>query len=121
VRLAFGHQGSPSVVKRYQSATLEVTADPTATLYFTADFSYGSPDQPSSSEQSFSISGSGGFWNEDAWDQFYWSAQTEGQAQARTPGRGSNISFAIFAKAADEPTHVLHGMTLLYDPRKLQR
>jgi hypothetical protein len=121
VRLAFSHQGSPSVVKRYHSATLEVTADPTATLYFTADFSYGNPDMPSSSEQSFSVSGSGGFWNEDNWDQFYWSAQPEGQAQARTPGRGSNISFAISAQADDEPAHILHGMTLLYEPRKLQR
>lgn len=121
VRLAFSHQGSPSAVKKYHSATLEVTADPTATIYFTADFSYGSPSTPSTAEQSFSVSGSGGFWNEDNWDQFYWSAQVEGQASARTPGRGTNVSFAIYAEAADEPAHVLHGMTLLYDPRKLQR
>ena len=121
LRLAFNHLKSPTQVKRFHKATLEVRSQPQATLRFTADFGYGDPDLPSAAEQGFQVAGSGGFWNEGGWDEFYWSSPAEGLAQAHMDGSGTNVSFAIAAAEAAEPPHTLHGMTLHFSRRGMVR
>lgn len=121
LRLAFNHLKSPTQVKRFHKATLEVRTQPQATLLFTADCSYGDPDLPSAAEQGFQVAGSGGFWNEGEWDLFYWSSSVEGLAQAHMDGSGTNVSFAIASEADDEAPHTLHGMTLHFSRRGMVR
>lgn len=121
LRMPFNHQGSPSQKKRYTKATVEIDGGPDTKLGLTAEFGYGDPDQPAAQEQSFSVAGSGGFLNEANWDEYYWSAPVNGQAQAHIDGIGHNVSVTVISSAIYEPPHVLQGVILHYSYRGLIR
>lgn len=121
LRLPFNHVGSPAQKKRWQRAILEVDAAPSTRLGMTAEFAYADPDQPPAQEQMFDVRGSGGFWSEMLWDNFYWSSPVEGQAAAYLDGIGRNMSITVVSNAAYEDVHVLHGFILYFTYRGLVR
>lgn len=121
LRLPFNHVGSPSQRKRWLKTTLEMDGGPNTTLGLTAEFGYADPDQPPAQEQSFAVKGSGGFWNEMFWDQFYWSSPVEGSAEAPIDGLGRNLSIAVVSRAKYEQSHTLHGLLLHYSYRGIVR
>lgn len=121
LRLAFNHLRSPAYYKRFHKATLEVDCAGPTTLSMTSEFTYADPDQPSGSEIDFSVSGGGGFWDEDNWDQFYWSTAAEGTAETHIDGIGKNIGIAVLHRSTYEQPHVLHGLTLNYSRRRMAR
>lgn len=121
VRLPFNHVGSPTHDKRWHKATLDVDAPKNATIKMSAEFSYGDPDQTPVPEESFAVKGGGGFWDEANWDDFYWSSQVVGQAEAHIDGGGINMSPVIATSAIYEEPHTIHGLTLHYSMRKLKR
>lgn len=118
VRLAYNHAGSPSRHKRWHMVMLELTADPAISLGITADFSYGDPAQPQHLGDNLLINATGGAWNENNWNDFYWSSPAEGQAIARVVGIGTNISVLVASESATSGSYTLHGMTLDFSPRR---
>lgn len=126
LRLPFNHQGAPQQLKRWHKVAIECEAIPQATIQVSADFDYGSPyesgvpavDAPS---QSFTVSGGGAIWDQANWNEFYWSSTVEGLAEAYLDGVGRNMSLLIAGSSADEPPHLLQGLTLYYTVRGLQR
>ena len=123
LRLPFWHLGSPNHNKRFHKAILELdpSTSGTTTLNINADFSYGNPDQPSIDAQTFTVTGGGGFWNTALWNQFYWGATVEGQAEAYIEGEGLNISIGLGGTIAAEEPHTITGNTYYYSPRRLKR
>jgi hypothetical protein len=121
LRLPFNHVGSPAQKKRWQKAVLEVDGGPDISLGLIAEFSYADPDQPPGQEQSFNVAGSGGFWEEANWNDFYWSSPVEGQAEAHIDGIGINMSMVVVSQATYENPHVLHGLILHFNYRGLSR
>ncbi len=120
-RLAFNNVGSPTHEKRWHKAVLDVDAPVSATIKVSAEFSYGDPDRIPVPEVTFAVAGGGGFWDEANWDDFYWSSQVVGQAEADIPGIGINVSLAIATVAIYEEPHTIHGLTLHYSMRRLKR
>lgn len=120
-RLPYNHLGTPTYFKRFHKATLEIDAAPSATIYVLSDFSYGNPNQPIATEEAFSVRGGGGIFNIDNWDQFYWSSQVEGLAEARIEGIGTNISLTIYSESATEEPHTISGLILHYSQRRMQK
>lgn len=121
IRLAYNHLGSPALNKVWKGVQLELSAAPSATIYLTADFDYGNPDQPGQPESTFSVSGGGGFWNENNWNQFYWSNPSVGQAIGDLEGFGPSCSLAIISADTYEEPHVLQGLTFRYAERGYTR
>lgn len=117
LRLAFNHSGSPNQNKRYKKITVQTNVVGSTTLFLTASFSDGDPDQPSVDEQSFSVMGGGGFWDEATWNNFFWSTRAIGKAEAHIDGIGTNFSPTIGTESAVEDTHTLSSVTLLYSNR----
>ena len=120
LRLPFTNLASPTQNKRFLKAIFELDAAPNTHLQFNADFSYGDPDLPTHGEQDFTISGAGTFWGMSDWNAFYWSSQIEGVAEAHLEGFGTNLSIVILSSSALTP-HALHGVTLHWSPRGLNR
>lgn len=118
IRLPFNSLKSPTYLKRYIKATLEVDASASTEIFQTAEFAYADSNVPASPEQAFVVRGGGGFWDEANWDQFYWSAPTQGLAEAYIAGIGQNVSIAILSEAAHEEPHTLTAMTLNYSVRR---
>lgn len=112
VRLAFNNVGSATQKKRWHKVTLEVDTDGVIDLSLVAEFAYGSPLQPPGTEQAFSVAGGGGFWNEDTWNNFLWSAEVVGQAEAYVDGIGRNLSPTVISTATHEQPHTLNSITI---------
>lgn len=121
IRLPFNHVGSPRQNKRWHKVSLELEAAPSTSIGITAEFSYAEPGQPAVREETFIVSGGGGFWNEANWDEFYWSVPAEGVADAPIDGIGTNISIVVASSSTYEEPYTLHGMTLYHSPRSLAR
>ncbi|MEQ8394985.1 hypothetical protein [Thalassobaculum sp.] len=120
-RLAFNNIGSPDANKRFHKAVVELDADAATVLALTAEYSYADPDQAPAQEQTFTVRGGGGFWDEMQWDQFIWSAPVKGEASARIDGQGRNISITVISASTYERAHTLHGVRLLDTKRKQSR
>lgn len=121
VRLAFNNVGSPTQLKCWAKTTLQCEASPQASLYVVAEFGYGDPYNPPGVEQNFTLQSGGGLWDESNWNQFYWSSQIIGQAEAHTEGLGENISLAIMSDADFEESHTLSSLTLNFTYRGVVR
>ena len=119
IRFPFNHVGSPTRDKQWFKATVEMDADPSVAFSTTAEYSYAAEDQPPSIEQSFTVTGGGGFWEEDLWDDFNWSAPVEGLAEAHLDGLGTNVSIAALSTGTYDDPHNIHGLTLHYSMRRL--
>ena len=128
VRLAFNNVGSPSARKYFRRADLELNSAATIALKFAADLSYSS-DGASSGVQGLlasnipvvNVFGGGGYWDTVNWNQFDWDGQTISTARAQLNGTGLNIGFLIFHQAIVDQPFILQGLTLYFDPRRLQR
>ncbi len=118
-RLPFNHLKSPLYKKRFRNMTLE--AEGRVTIYYTPDFSYGNPDYPGARIETFSLNSSGGYWDIDNWNEFYWSEATIGIAQAQLDGIGLNMGLAIRTNETYKDPHTLQGILLCYDVRDIQR
>jgi hypothetical protein len=128
VRLAFNHVGSPAMLKRFRRADLEINSNREQSLKFISDLSYGTPEISSgitdiqiSDVPEVDIFGGGGFWDSSNWGEFNWDGQTIATARADLQGSGENIGFLIFNETAYSDPFILQGITLHYDPRRLQR
>ena len=62
-----------------------------------------------------------GFWGEDSWGDFFWSAPVNGLAECAIAGFGKNVSITIVSQATYEAPHILQGLTLHYSMRGLAR
>lgn len=122
IRLSFLNQGAPNLVKRYHRASLEGTAgDSNTALLVAGDFSYGDEEQPATQESGILFYGSGGFWGSALWNEFYWSAQVEGQAWMEMDGIGENVSLVIASESTTETPHTLSTITINWTPRRSKR
>lgn len=121
LRLPFNHVGSPAQRKRWQKAVMEMDGGPTTMLGLVAEFGYADSEQPPGQEQTFSVKGSGGLWDELRFDEFYWSSPVEGQAESPIDGLGRNISITVVSDATYEEPHLLHGLILYFTYRGIVR
>jgi hypothetical protein len=126
LRLPFNHEGAPQTLKRWHKVTMECQAIPSATISVSADFDYGNPFEAAVTPadavaQVFTVSGGGGIWDISNWNQFFWSAATEGLMEAYLDGVGRNMSLLLAGSTSDEPPHLLQGLTLFFTVRGLQR
>jgi len=128
VRLAFNNVGTPALRKYFRRADLELNSTAQVALKFAADFSYNAEAASSAVTnitanqiQAITVFGGGGYWDSVNWNQFLWDGQTISTARAPLGGTGLNVSFLIFHQAIVDNPFVLQGLTLYYDPRRLQR
>lgn len=121
IRLPFNHVGSPAQWKRWHKAVIEIDAPPRTDIKVIASVAYGNPDYVHGEEQTFDLYGGGGFWNEAIWNEFHWSTQVEGMAETYIDAIGQNLSLVIASEQAYSQPHVLHGVTLHFNYRRLMR
>lgn len=133
VMTPFNPLGSALVEKRLHKITVELEAQPETHIGITAQYNYGDGLQPVSGKQAFMvmggredldfvIQGGGGSWNAVNWNEFFWSAPLEAQAEAFIDGMGKTVS-VIFAALSDplEAAHVLQAYIIHYSKRKMTR
>lgn len=114
IRLAFNHLGRPRQRKRFLRAEFELEAERSLALKGSFELSYSDSSTPASGATDITVSGGGGYWDVDNWDEVYWDEQAVSLARLRLGGRGTNISLLLYGNAADEDSHTLHGVNIHY-------
>jgi hypothetical protein len=121
VRLAFNHSKTPSVIKQYRKAALEMTAERYSAIRMHPDFSYGTADISLHPTQTTAINGTGGTWDVSTWEAFYWDTQLVALPEIKVDGSGTNVSFVFYSNTDLDLGHVLQGLTTQFTPRRLAR
>lgn len=128
VRTAFTHLGSPAYRKKFRRLDVELSSGRPLDIRITYDLTYAAPNVSTSLTDTtindiptIDIFSGGGFWDTDAWDEFYWDGQNIATARAQLSGTGENISFLFFNDSATARPFILQGLTVHYDRRRLQR
>lgn len=129
----FNTFGAPMMEKRLHKITLELQAEPSTKIGVTAQFNYGDGHNPISGRAAFMVAGAGlgndfvvtgggGNWDMATWNQFFWSAPIEGQAEIPIDGMGRNVSFIIAAVSdRTERAHILQAAIVHQSARKRVR
>ena len=120
-RMTWDNDGTPNRNKQYKKSHLKLDADPSVQIFASALFSGGDTDRDATPELAFDVDGGGGIYNQDAWNQFYWSSRLVGKAEVPTEGVGTDISLAVLSESAYEGVHTLHAIQHYYAPRGIDR
>lgn len=122
IRPVFNNLQSPRVRKQFRRASFEVKCDGYASVNITYDIGYATPlTSPAAVQLDQSLLGSGGYWEQFTWDQFNWDAPVVSDAQISIDGTEKNISFLFYSSRAQDDSHTVQGVNLLYTPRRLER
>lgn len=122
VRSAFNFFKSPSVRKRFRRVDLETDAQRPTVLKFIADLSFGVSDSEAvRAKPDIAVAAGGGFWDSDNWDEFFWDGQPSSNARANIRGTGEAAGFVIQNESSVTRPFILQGLTVHYEPRRLQR
>lgn len=121
LRPVFHHSRSPSRIKRYRLADVDVETKGPTTLRATVDYSYADPSASGEPIRDVSLRGGGGFWNVHKWNEFKWSAGVVSKAKIKLEGSGHNIGLLFNHESAVEKPHRISGVTFHISQRRLNR
>lgn len=121
IRVAYNVSRSPRVKKRYRKLVLQASARKYASLKFSGELSFGSPETSPLSTDVAEPVGVGGYWDVGDWDEFYWDGQDVSEPEISLNGTGTNMSATFYMKHPYDGGHVLQGAIVHFTPRRIQR
>ena len=121
IRPSFHHFKSPENIKRFFKVVLEIDADQTADLTFLPALDYGDPNQPEAQAGDLAVTGGGGYYDENNWDEFYYDAAIISSAYGYIDAVGKNFSLFIRSALTYEKTHTIQGAIIHYSLRGIVR
>lgn len=121
LRLVFNNIGQGAYNLRFYKAVLEVEVFRSLSLQFSTELNYGDRSTPVSIGQTFNVSGGGGFFDFNNFEEILWDGQPVGTAEAYLNGIGKNLSLIIYTEEAHEQAHILQSAIIHYAPRGIQR
>jgi len=123
VRLAFNHNRSPQLRKRYRRAVLEVKAAGYAQLNMGYDLGYGDRNvAPPVQQPNQVLSGvAGSNWDQVIWDGFVWDSSYLEQPRMSLEGVERNIGFTFLMNQSTDSPLTIQGVTVFFNPLRAER
>lgn len=121
LRLHFNGFKNPATKKRYYKLTLELDSQDAVTLRFRQVFDLSDGFYFDSLTQTASSPGSGGQWDVDAWDSFYWSLPAAVQVESNVDGVSKSMSLVLWHSSATDAPFTLQGLLTQYKLLGLSR
>ena len=122
IRTAYNPVESPTYRKSFKRLELMLTGGYDVFLQVGMEFDYSAAYTPQAAIRAFTLfGGQGGYWNEDNWNEFYWSGQDVSSGEVSVSGTGKNYSLMIYAKSPWTSPYTLQGVLVHYIPRRLDR
>ena len=121
VRLPFNNSRSPSTIKQYRKAILEMISVGYSEIRMHPDFSYGDPNVSQHLLTTQSIQGAGGFYDVSLYEDAYYDSKITSSPEIKIDGSGTNAGIVVYSKSDIDLGHTLHGITIHYTPRRLIR
>jgi hypothetical protein len=136
IHMAFAHSRSPRTRKRYRRAVLECKVAQYAEVAMSYDFNYGSsevspPPAVSSAEmvgtrsmlpdQLPALVGGGNYWDQFTWDRFNWDSGSVTAPSVSLEGTEKNIGIIFYSNRAQDQSHTIEGITIMFSARRIER
>lgn len=121
LRMPSNTLGSPRMRKRFRKAVMSMSATAYASIRFQPEFSDGDPDIGTHRLQTGEVVGAGGYWDVSYWDTFYYDARLVSTPEFSIEGTGLNMSLLFYSSSAIDLGHVLQGMQIHFNLRRLSR
>ncbi len=120
IRPAFNNLKSPLVRKTYRAAEFEVAVEGYCEVNASYDIGYATPEvSAAATQEDQALRGAGGYWDEFTWDEFTWDSRIVNRARLSIDGTETNITFLFYSNRAQDDSHTVQGVSLLYTPRRL--
>lgn len=103
LRTTYWHNKAPQNRKRHRKLTLDAIGVDPAAVYMRQDFDYGSDEYETGAIYPGTVYPSGGRFNEDDWNTFFWSEADATQIEAHAEGVGRNMSVTLWGNADADP------------------
>ena len=121
IRFHFHNGGNPRQVKRWRKAVFEINAPALFEMHSNAVFDYGGTEEAALHNVDLAnLTQSGGVWNLDHWNEFFWLGKYVGEGEMRIDGHARNVSLLLFCEGRI-PSFLIEGYTVHYSPRRLAR
>ena len=114
-------QRSPTVLKRYRGAELELEARGACTVSVSAELVDGEDDIEPVPEYSFLQPGGGFIFDSSVWDSAYYDSPERARKALPLDGKATGISLTIASDSDQELPHVLRGISIFYTPLRVAR
>jgi hypothetical protein len=121
IRLHFNNFKSPAAKKRYYKLTLEMESADDVQILFRQLHDLSDGFYFDSLTQSATSPGSGGEWDIDTWDSFFWSTPLAVQVEANVDGVSKSMSVVLFHESAIDQPFTLQGLLTQYKLLGLSR
>jgi len=120
-RFPFHNLSSPTILKTFRKVTIEMNNISYSSLKFFPDFSYGDSSRPRHAEEDILSFSTGGYWDINSWENFYWDAAVVNSPSIRINGTGINIQLLVYSKNNYDLGHKIDGIIYHYTPRRFLR
>ena len=122
IRTAYNHLKSPTYRKSFKRLELMLSGGYDVFLQVGMELDYSAAYTPQPVIRNFTLfGGKGGYWNEDNWNEFFWSGQDVSTGEVSVSGTGKNYSLMIYSKSAWIDPYTLQGFLVHYIMRRLDR
>lgn len=121
LKTQFYHFKAPTKRKRFRRVHVEAESEGGSILSFQPDFSYSSPDIKKAIIDTYSLVASGGYWNQDNWNEFIWAIPLASNIPVRINGVGVNMSSLFFHESEEDAPFIIYGVIVDFDDRGLTR
>lgn len=111
---------TPEVRKFYRKLVLEMSSTLYSQISFQAEFSYGDPLIEQSAASSVSVKPSGGSYDVERYDTFFYDSQEVYSPSLSMVGTGLNVALSFYSRSKLDFGHVLSGAVVKYSPRRLE-
>lgn len=123
ITLAFNHFKSPTIIKRYRRATIEIDGEGYYEFEFSYDLEYLSTEteQPAGATEDKTISLTPSEWDDFTWDSFFWDGVALAPSYLDMTGSSVNVSLKIKSGSDYFNTATFTSAIVEYTPLRRKR
>lgn len=121
IRFHFHSGGNSRQVKRWRKAVVEIKTPAIFPMLTNVVLDYGGTEEAALHQIDLAnLTQSGGVWDVDQWNEFYWLGKYVGEGEVRMDGHARTMSLMLYGEG-QYPSHLIEGYTVHYSPRRLAR
>lgn len=120
-RPSYNNCRTPRQEKQFREAAFEIEPNGPMSLKVFVDYDYAAPGSSFQNAEEMDTIGAGGIWGSAVWGEFIYGAGLIPDTVMPLEGSGRNIGFLFSHDAKGEKSHTIHGVTLQYSGRRLNR
>jgi hypothetical protein len=118
ITLVYNSTNSPRILKRYRTASVELTGDSYAEFGFGYDLGYRSPEYVQPADEVYENDLRSAFWDSFEWDNFVWDGRDLSPSEVEVTGTAENIALRISSVSALLAPFTVNSIIVHYSLRR---